>query len=34
LHAERISFREFWIFVWCHREDLLRYARWAARQSG
>ena len=33
LHAERISFQEFWIFVWRHREDLLRYARWAARHS-
>ena len=33
LHAERNSFQEFWIFVWRHREDLLRYARWAARHS-
>ena len=31
LHAERIGFQEFWSFVWRHRVDLLRYARWAAR---
>ena len=31
LHAEHISFQEFWTFVWQHRLDLLRYARWAAR---
>ena len=34
LHAERISFQEFWIFVGRHREDMLRYARWAARRAG
>ena len=33
MHAKSISFREFWIFLWRHRADLLRYARWAARQS-
>ena len=33
LHAERISFGEFWAFVWRHRDDMLRYARWASRQS-
>jgi hypothetical protein len=33
LHAERISFQEFWIFVWRHRADMLRYARWASRRS-
>jgi len=33
LHADRISFREFWIFLWRHRADMLRYARWAARQD-
>jgi len=31
LHAERIGYKEFWIFVWAHRADLLRYLRWAAK---
>jgi hypothetical protein len=31
LHADSIGFREFWIFLWRHRADMLRYARWAAR---
>jgi len=31
VHADRISLREFWIFLWRHRADMLRYARWAAR---
>jgi hypothetical protein len=28
-HADSIGFREFWIFVWQQRRELLRYARWA-----
>jgi hypothetical protein len=32
-HADRITFREFFRFVWRQRRDLLRYLRWAARQS-
>ncbi len=33
LHAERIGFREFWIFLWRHRADTLRYLHWATEQS-
>ena len=32
-HADRITFREFFRFVWRQRRDLLRYLRWAARHS-
>ena len=28
LHAERITFRDFWSFVWSNRRELARYARW------
>jgi len=31
LHAERITFTQFWGFVWKQRRELLRYLRWAAR---
>src|SRR5579864_5697388 len=31
LHAEQITFRSFWRFVWQQRGDLWRYARWARR---
>jgi hypothetical protein len=30
LHAEKITFGEFWHFVWKTRRELLRYVRWAA----
>jgi len=33
LHAERITFRDFWQFTWRRRADLWRYLRWAARQG-
>jgi hypothetical protein len=33
MHADRITFREFFGFVWRQRRDLLRYLRWAARHS-
>ena len=33
IHADRITFREFFQFVWRQRRDLLRYLRWAARHS-
>jgi hypothetical protein len=33
MHADRITFREFFRFVWLQRSDLLRYLRWAARLS-
>ena len=29
LHAETISFSQFYRFVWLERRDLLRYFRWA-----
>ena len=32
MHADRITFGEFFRFVWLQRSDLLRYLRWAARQ--
>jgi len=30
VHAAQIDFVTFWKFVWEHRADLLRYARWAS----
>lgn len=33
-HADRITFVDFWRFVWQRRNDLWRYIRWAARMSG
>ncbi|GAB4355983.1 MAG: hypothetical protein OHK0021_00230 [Bryobacter sp.] len=31
LHAEEISFREFWAFLWIHRTEMWRFLRWAER---
>jgi len=33
LHADRISFREFWKFTWQNRRELLRFLRWADRMQ-
>jgi hypothetical protein len=33
LHAERITFFEFWRFVWTRRRDLLRFMSWAERME-
>ena len=33
LHAGQITFAQFWGFVWRQRRELLRYLRWADRQS-
>ena len=33
LHAEKITFGQFWRFAWRERRELLRYLRWADRQS-
>ena len=33
IHADRIDFVTFWKFIWKHRADLLRYARWAALEE-
>ena len=34
LHAERITFREFWSFAWKQRRELMRYLRWADSMAG
>ena len=31
VHADRITFRDFWTFAWIHRRELLRYLRWTER---
>jgi hypothetical protein len=33
LHAETITFRQFWGFAWKSRRALIRYLRWAKRES-
>ena len=33
LHADEISFREYWGFLWKHRAELQRFLRWAERMS-
>ena len=33
LPAERITFGQFWRFVWTQRAELARYLRWAARSE-
>jgi hypothetical protein len=30
LHAEDITFAQFWRFAWQQRRELLRYLRWAS----
>jgi hypothetical protein len=30
-HAERITFADFWRFVWMERRELMRYLRWTER---
>ena len=32
-HAERISPRDFWRFVWTNRRELVRFLRWADRMK-
>ena len=34
LHADRISFRQFWGFAWRNRGELWRYLKWAALMAG
>jgi hypothetical protein len=31
LHAEEITFDDFWRFTWRQRRELFRYLRWAAK---
>jgi hypothetical protein len=33
LHAEQITFGQFWGFSWKRRGDLVRYLQWAAKMS-
>ena len=33
IHAETITFRQFWEFAWRQRRELLRYLHWAARMT-
>ena len=33
LDAKRITFAQFWSFLWRQRRELLRYLRWADRMS-
>jgi hypothetical protein len=33
LHAETITFRQFWEFAWKSRHALIRYLRWAAHAA-
>lgn len=34
MHADRITFFQFWGFCLRHRKELIRYLQWAARMSG
>jgi hypothetical protein len=34
LHADKITFAEFWKFVWLQRRELLRFLSWAERMEG
>jgi hypothetical protein len=33
LHADEITFAEFWKFVWLQRRELLRFLSWAERME-
>jgi hypothetical protein len=33
LHADEITFREFWQFLWSQRKDMIRFLRWAERMA-
>ncbi len=33
LHADQITFVQFWQFAWQQRHELLRYLRWAERMA-
>ena len=30
IHAEAVTFRQFWAFMWAQRRELFRYLRWAS----
>jgi len=33
LHAETITFADFWRFTWQRKADLYRYIRWATKMN-
>ena len=33
MHADQITFREFWKFLWRQRRELVRYLQWADRMQ-
>jgi hypothetical protein len=33
LHAEEITFGQFWGLMWRQRREMLRYLRWAGRMD-
>jgi hypothetical protein len=33
VHADSIGFGDFWRFNWQHRQDLMRFLRWAERME-
>jgi hypothetical protein len=33
LHADEITFRQFWSFCWTHRRELMRFLQWTERMS-
>lgn len=33
MHAETITFAEFWRFLWQHRGEMWRFLRWAGRMA-
>ncbi len=33
LHADQITFAQFWKFAWVERKELLRYLGWAGRMQ-
>jgi hypothetical protein len=33
LHADEITFSQFWRFAWRERRELVRYLKWAGRQQ-
>jgi len=33
VHADTVTFRQFWSFTWRNRRELLRYLRWASEQG-
>ena len=33
LHADQITFAQFWSFAWRQRRELMRYLRWADRMK-